>query len=162
MNGCPNDAKLLAYLDGETPAAEIEAHLTECAGCRKQLESIRGALAEVDGLLSQLSEMPPRAAGTPAVARKPMTLKRVAAGAAIAACVSFASFLVRQSPPPYRVARFVALDSRQDPIEFGTVVRMSVPVSLLDPSVMAGDSRKVQAEVLLGDDGRPRAVRFLD
>ena len=162
MTQCPTDAALLSWLDRENPTSEIDDHVPGCPACQSRSEAIRLSMAGIDDLLSELSELPRRAASAPLAGRKPMFLKRLAAGAAIAACVSFAGFLLRQPVPPYKVDRFISFDNRQDPVEFGTVIRISVPVSLLDPSVVANDPRKVQAEVLLGDDGHPRAVRFLN
>lgn len=156
MNACLTEEQLLLHLDHEESASE---HLDSCPPCRARFEQLRESLAEIDGLLTELSEMPQPAATAPVVIRKPKSLKRIGAGAALAACVLLSMFLSTRPSPLYRVDRFIPLDSRQDPIQLGTVVQVSVPASLFDPSLPG--SRQVQAEVLLGDDGRPRAVRFL-
>ena len=44
MNGCDWLPKVHAYYDGEAPAearAGIEAHLTQCAACARELEELR-------------------------------------------------------------------------------------------------------------------------
>jgi hypothetical protein len=52
----------------------------------------------------------------------------------------------------------VALDDA-DPIQMGIVVRVMVPVS--DAS-MSGGVKEIAADLMIGDDGRARAIRFVE
>jgi anti-sigma factor RsiW len=163
---CPAELRLLAYLDREVPDAEargIESHMANCPRCTSAYARLTASLGTIDNLIANLSEMPLSAAPAPAVHPEPLFLKRMAAGAAIAACTLLATLLsFAPAPAIPKIERFVALDEmRAEPIQFGAVVRVSVPASLLDPGA-PDTSQKVQAEVLLGDDGRPRAIRLLN
>jgi len=168
MITCPKESKLLAYIDRELPDAEqrqLTEHLADCPAFAAQMGSLRISVEMVDGLLSELSEMPFRAAAIPAADLQPAYLKRFAAGFAMAACVLLAALLTpgilfKRPAPPQPVHEFVALDTQRTPIQLGAVVKVSLPLSLFDPAAPGG--QKVQAEVLLGDDGSPRAIRVLE
>lgn len=56
------------------------------------------------------------------------------------------------APPPARVEDFVALDDQ--PIEAGMVVRVELD--------NAANGARIPADVIIGIDGRPRAIRFVN
>jgi hypothetical protein len=64
-------------------------------------------------------------------------------------------------PLPKATGQFLSLGDEPEPMQAGMVVRVSVPASLLRYTGVAPPSGLVQAEVIVGEDGRPRAVRFL-
>jgi anti-sigma factor RsiW len=92
----PSDATLLALIHGELaagPKAEVQAHLTHCAGCASTVGELRAGDAQVGRLLGTLDHPVPRldppvpAAGTPRL-RRPVLAASVAllmAGAVAAA-----------------------------------------------------------------------------
>jgi hypothetical protein len=64
----------------------------------------------------------------------------------------------RKTKPQSTLEGFVALDDA-DPIQMGIVVRVMVPVS--DAS-MSGGVKEIAADLMIGDDGRARAIRFVE
>jgi len=83
----------------------------------------------------------------------------------LVAAIALTALLSRRpAPQPARAAQseyFIALDDSPVPINLGTIERVNLPASWFDPSQPATSSQVVPAEVVLGDDGRPRAIRFL-
>ena len=79
---------------------------------------------------------------------------------------------VRRPKPPRRTPaqpaalRFYALSDPDTPLEYGQVVRVELPRSALTavgrPLDESRRAEPIQAEVLFGQDGRARAVRFLE
>ena len=73
-----------------------------------------------------------------------------------------------QTAPPRRgpaQSAVFLLTADAMPPELGVVVRVKVPLSLLtgDPGPMFGaDEPAIDADVLVGQDGRPRAIRFIN
>ena len=67
----------------------------------------------------------------------------------------------RRSARPRTPEYFIRLDDSNEPILGGTVTRVNLPLSLFDPSQPVDSSVVVRAEVILGDDGQPKAIRFL-
>lgn len=61
-------------------------------------------------------------------------------------------------PPQPRLDDFMPLDDA-DPIQMGLVVRVMVPVSTAS---RPGDTQEIAADVLVGEDGRARAIRFVE
>lgn len=60
----PDDNLLTEWLDGEldpTVAAELDAHLTQCAACHARAQALRAVAAEADGLLTELEAQAPAA-----------------------------------------------------------------------------------------------------
>ncbi|HTQ53695.1 MAG TPA: hypothetical protein VMI94_04495 [Bryobacteraceae bacterium] len=169
MKHCLDEGTLRAYLDGELPDAEacrVEANLTSCAECRGRRERMEKTLRGVHALLDVLS--PEDAAvlhmSRPARRWVPGTL-----GAAMAAAVAL--LLAGGTPAPRpRTAQmpqpaadapvqgFIGL-AGADPIQIGMVVRVMVPVS--DPAP-DGTVQEIAADVVIGEDGQARAIRFVE
>ncbi len=59
----------------------------------------------------------------------------------------------------HAVDYFLELDDG-DPIQMGFVVRMSLPALVLTPLELAGSGEEIQADVIIDEGGRARAVRF--
>jgi|GEM_PF-4422646 len=55
---------------------------------------------------------------------------------------------------------FISLNA-DDPIQIGKIVKMSLPASLFSPNDSMPSNERVMAEVLVGEDGRARAIRLL-
>ena len=147
MNRCMTDGDLRAFADGELPAGA--PHLGECADCRDRLRRIEARAHRVGAMIAELeAELPHR---FPARVQR---RRSAAAGVfAAAATVLLAFILSRPSPaPPPPAAGFLPLDDA-DPFQMGIVVRVVLPQSA------AG---ALQADVLVGEDGRPRAVRLVN
>ena len=49
-----------------------------------------------------------------------------------------------------------------DPIQVGMVVRVMLPASELGLAPQPGAPQEIAADVVIGEDGRPRAIRFLE
>ena len=115
------------------------------------------------------------AARSPAVATSPPapsgtgTAVPAATGSATAATMPASRPAVQRKPdvPRPAIRRFVALpgSSALPEFESGAIVRMEVPVSSLpaygiDISPAAG-GQPIEADVLVGQDGQPRAIRLV-
>ena len=57
-------------------------------------------------------------------------------------------------------AGFLALDNA-DPIQVGMVVRVMLPASAFAAAVPTGEAQAVMADLVIGEDGRARAIRFV-
>ncbi|MFN7996219.1 MAG: zf-HC2 domain-containing protein [Bryobacteraceae bacterium] len=66
----------------------------------------------------------------------------------------------RQRPRPPKPEPLWALDG-SDPMQMGMVVRVMVPATELAMSAQAGGPREIAADVVIGEDGRARAIRFV-
>lgn len=58
MSVCLKKETLLAFADRELPPGEMESaerHITDCAACKRELESIRATSVKVDSLLNSLA-----------------------------------------------------------------------------------------------------------
>ena len=80
-------------------------------------------------------------------------------GPAVAAGLALAALLIPMRRPSVRLtavdlSTFIMLDD--GPIDSGMVMRVSLPDGLPDGF---GGAREVQADVLVGEDGRPHGVR---
>jgi len=186
MTQCWSEGELRAWLDGELPARDMECvavHLKECAACEALRAGLEGRAARVGTLLAALPKPEP-------VTRLPRLTPRSQsywpwAAVAVAAAMAIAFLLLPKraekvvvvrpsqasakpapnvSPPPPAVKPaiirrqlpvtpkaqpqyYVALDD--EPIETGVVVRVSL------------DDGQVPADVIVGPDGRPRAIRLV-
>jgi anti-sigma factor RsiW len=168
---------LLRCLDRELSAGEqyrVEEHLDACAGCRAQLENLRGISEGIDQYSADLLRP------TPAGRRRALTSplehesgrRKVYAALAMAASVLLAVGLsLRHQQPPAPVAHtidtFIALpDSNESLSGAGAVVmQVEVPrdaVALAGVPAAEGSSGLVKAEVVVGADGLARAIRFLN
>ena len=71
---------------------------------------------------------------------------------------------VNQQRAEPELAYFLPLDD-YEPIEMGVVVRMQLPGSLFGPPGMPLDEdqrgESIEADVVIGEDGNPRAIRFV-
>jgi anti-sigma factor RsiW len=161
---CLDEGRLQSWLDRELPPdarRSADAHLAGCPACSAALEALASRDAEVAATLDSLS-------GAPAHRPVIYTARRrwpaaAAAGALAASLLTVAILGQRPVPPPVPEAagQFLPLADEPDPMQAGMVVRVSVPASLLRYTGAAPPSGMVQAEVIVGEDGRPRAVRFL-
>jgi anti-sigma factor RsiW len=154
MTECWNDGDLRAYADRELPPAEMERlaeHLRACTGCEERYREVAARAERVGAWMAELSA--PAAGGVPSRApRRVRTWPRWAA--ALTAAAGLALLLMnpaRQPVAPQGSARlsheFVALDD--EPIDTGMVVRVAVGPD------------QVQADVIVGPDGRARAFRLV-
>jgi anti-sigma factor RsiW len=185
MSQCWSEGELRAYLDSELPPRDMElaaAHVKECAACGALYAELESRAARVAILLEALPVVPP-ALELPQLARRERMRWRWA-GAAMAAALLLGLFRMpkriekvaaspqRQppivqaqpapAPPPAQtrpavlrrkvklkpqVQYYMALDD--EPIETGIVVRVAL------------DNGQVPADVILGPDGRARAIRLV-
>jgi anti-sigma factor RsiW len=153
MTECWNEGDLRAYADRELPPAEMEklaAHLAACAGCEARSRELAERAARVGAWVAELNAPAPVAVKQPA--RPASTWPRWAA--ALTAAAGLALLLLNPRAKPSRqqgtaaISRhFVALDN--EPIDTGVVVRVAV------------GPNQVQADVIIGPDGRARAYRLV-
>jgi anti-sigma factor RsiW len=161
---CLDEGHLQAWLDYELPPdarRSADSHLAGCPACSAALEALRSRDAEVAGMLDSLSGAP-RHQSVIYTAR----CRWPAAAAAGALAVSLLTVAILGQRPVPRAApesagRFLPLSDRPEPMQAGMVVRVSVPAGLPGYAGAMSPSGMVQAEVIVDEDGRPRAVRFL-
>lgn len=189
MTQCWSDGELRAYLDDELPPRDRERaarHIEACAGCRERCASMSARAQWLASLMDALPQ-PPALVRLPDIPAQPRTRRRVAGGLALVASFAIALMLVPKhkdkvpavstrfhaplpaapAPPPVkpaiirRVPRkhaapvkpkpkieyFVKLDD--EPIDTGLVVRVAL------------DGGQIPADVIVGPDGRPHAVRLV-
>jgi anti-sigma factor RsiW len=190
MRQCWADGDLRAYLDGELPREtrqQVDAHLQACEECAGRHAEIAGRAARVAQMLAILPENLPVAAlpvlPRPASHRRHWAMAALSLAAALA--IAFVALPKRREPvsaapapvpvaarteavapapvakaaAPVRTMRhtaaprtvvhedFLRLDD--DPIETGVVVRVAT---------QSGD---MQADLIVGPDGRARAIRLV-
>lgn len=183
MNRCWQDGDLRAFADGELPEeslVEIAEHLEICASCRERNRAISERAARVYGLMSALAEntapiptprprarqhwrlaalplaaalvvgvvmLPKRSVVRPVspIARAPAAAVRAVQPASVQPPTRIRHAKAR--PPADRGEEFLRLDD--DPIETGSVVRIEA------------EDGDVQADLIVGPDGRARAIRML-
>jgi anti-sigma factor RsiW len=156
MSSCLTDATLQAYLDGELRDA---AHLRDCDACAGRLDLLRSRAARVYALLDALEEPVPLSAVP--VLRSRRRVWPTAVAGTLAASILLAIALPRHPTVAPAVDYFMPLGDTGEPIQIGTVVQVSLPASLFDDTGSVPASQRIQAELILGDDGRARAIRFL-
>ena len=157
MNDHPNDGLLILALDEELEkdqAEEVGAHLGGCAVCKARQVRFERVSRMIAGRGMRTS---PHPTGRVWVA--------MGIAAAVALCLIVPS---RPAPPPREQAtEFMALPFSDAalPLDNAPVVRMEFPVESLRLAKInvEGDvaGRTVTADVLLGLDGQPRAIRFV-
>ena len=189
MTKCLDEGALRAYLDRELP--EAADHLEVCAECRGRLERMRAALDEVNVLLDALAPEDIAAVQATAPRSRWVAGLAAAALAASLALVLILNRTPRAPAPPAKSVPFAravtpatprpelppkpmlarvrhrkqpSLDgfvplAGADPLQMGMVVRVMLPVS--DPSLSTG-VREVPADLVIGEDGRARAIRFVE
>jgi hypothetical protein len=146
--------------------AETERHILSCSACSGEIEKTRNALLLFRDSGYQCGEywQAPRAAS-----RTPHAFFRWSgvgiASAAIA--ILTASTLYRaqapQNPPKQQVFMRIPYVVPPAPYERTEIVRMDVPVAALIAvgfNVNAAAGESISADVLVGQDSRPLAVRF--
>jgi anti-sigma factor RsiW len=178
MKNCWPDGDLRAYVDGELTAAargRIAVHLAACPACEASYREIAERTAWVSAVMA-LSESTPRTATPRRRSRRwRMAVLPLAAAFAIAFTMLPKRAPVRPAPvarvvvPPVSVPiaapvarpvvhrpvprtsapseEFLRLDD--DPIETATIVRVSA------------DNGALQAELIIGPDGRAHAIRLV-
>ena len=170
---CLNDGTLLAFLDTELDEAaqrRTAGHLQECVACRARCDQLKNTAARVDRLLNCL-EAPESTAQTmrPFVPR-PAAARLGWGAVALAFAVLILAVLIQRPKPaaPATVpsnanvmAGFMPLDD-DDPVQIGVVVRMKVSPAALGFSTGTSGVEQVTADVVIGEDGRARAIRFLE
>jgi anti-sigma factor RsiW len=184
MKECWAEGDLRAYLDGELPSGEsarVKAHLEVCSECTHRYSELAERAARVGEWMAVLTEP----ASEPVVLRPRHTFQYVAAGLALAAglaigfvmlpkrekeperaappvaeapaparqpAVAMAEVQAPQRPrirrPATRASYYLSLDN--EPIETGTVMRVGVA------------NGGLQAELILGPDGRAHAIRMVN
>ena len=183
MSRCWNEGEWRAWLDGELDPDEMEAareHLETCAACAALCERVEVRAQRVSGLMAMLDRLPEKpAAPRPAASerrRAAIVVLALAAALALAfvfgpkrspdapavpqpvpaplakaveppAPVPVVRAPVRRAPPKSRVDYYFGLDG--EPIETGIVLRVALEDGLL-------------ADVIVDEQGRPRAVRPVD
>jgi len=187
MTPCPRFAERLLELARGTADDEAERHAASCAPCARLLADERGLSAALRGLAAAdaAREAPPgleetlrarlRTAPdrTPGRARRP-GLALLAAAAVVLLAVALA--VVRAPTPapgvPPRAARAPRPEREFTPLVYGEpldgaealhLARVRVPRSAL-PSLGWGeleDGPPLEAEVLVGQDGLARGIRFV-
>lgn len=184
MSDCSQALALMpGHVDGSITAEQsiwLHLHLESCAECRNTL----ALLAETDGELlawgkslelpnpSAVSAHDRLVAGIDAVtARHRRTSWLPAAAVALAASLALIVIALHRTPAPAksgdpRPSSFVGIPYLPplDPRENATIVRMDIQVATLIAagySVAAEPGEVVPADVLIGEDGRARAVRML-
>jgi hypothetical protein len=161
---CLDEGALQSWLDGELAPEGIRsaaAHLDACEACSAALEGLRSRNAEVAAkfdLLMVDSLGPDR--GVIYVSRR--RWPAAAAAGALAASLVLAAGLHRAPvSAPVTTGQFLPLTDKPEPMQAGMLVRVTVPAGLVQYEGAPTATGMVQAEVIVGEDGRPRAVRFL-
>jgi hypothetical protein len=162
----------------EESRIEADRHLSECGDCRRYLESQRTLTAQMKALAADLEKHEASPAVEEALVKAfaargrrsawpKWAARAIAAG--LLAAGTYMGFQARQQATAQRepIAEFLPLRTGAvlNPGEAGDVVRIRVPRAELvrfgypyNPEV-AG--QMVQADVLLGEDGVARAIRFV-
>jgi len=157
MTECWKEGDLRAYADRELPPAAMEdlaVHLRECAACESRYRELAKRAERVGAWMGELRAPGPFVAGAAThPIRRARTWTRWAA--ALTAAAGLAVVLMnpgaKPSMPQGRAGvsrQFVALDN--EPIDTGMVVRVAVGPD------------QVQADVIIGPDGRARAFRLVN
>ncbi len=185
MNRCFEDGDLRAFADGELPVEslqEIAGHLEICPQCSERHREISERAARVYGMLSALSET---GRAVPVSRPRPRRLWQVAV-LAVAAALAMAFVLlpkhapvrpvpvaqVAVPPAPIQTATTVVRPAAMPPAARRTVPRRPAPtdefVRLDDEPIetatlvrVSADNGALQADLILGPDGRAHAIRVV-
>jgi anti-sigma factor RsiW len=159
MEEHPEERQLILLLDGElgvTETAHLQGHVAACQACRARY----ARLAELTRDIAALHQI-----ASPVRTGQRMWWAAIAAGAAALALLWPSRPL---APAPLAQGGFIALPFSDEalPLDNAPVVRMAVPVEGLRQASfrLSGDyhGRLVLADVVLGLDGQPRAIRFVE
>ncbi|HVW10801.1 MAG TPA: hypothetical protein VHC90_19580 [Bryobacteraceae bacterium] len=163
MNSHLSEEQISAWLAGER-SAEAKAHLAACGQCAAEVERTAGTLALFRESSMKCAEY---WEARPVVRKRSRGWRWVIAAPVLVALVLAAVMARRPAPAPVRPPEtgFVRIPYvvPPAPYERTAIVHMNVPVAAL---VAAGfrmnepASATVPADVLVGQDNRPLAVRF--
>jgi hypothetical protein len=162
---------VVEWARGSEPARALVVHIAECAECAGFLEEQRALSAVLQRLAAE--EIP---AASETVARVMAEFDRAArtarhrvlgwfAAGAVAAAACLALLVTPHRPAPPEASQFISIPYTIPlaPEERATVVRMDIPVSALIAAgfqMSATDpGATMQADVLVSQDGRARAIR---
>jgi anti-sigma factor RsiW len=182
MKDCWQDGDLRAYVDGELPAESLQQiadHLEICHACGQRYHELSDRATHVSALLATLSEVPPAAPAPRLRPRRRWHLAALPLAAALA--IAFLALpkhravrypvSVAVAPAPVTVAKVEAPIVRPRPFVRHTKPRTSQPeefVRLDDEPLETGmivrvtaDNGSVQAEMIIGPDGRAHAIRVV-
>jgi hypothetical protein len=165
-------ARVNALLDSlvvEVPVAANSAVSQLRARPRPDVPRVRWAVAAALGVLAISAAL-----GVLAIARRPQapapvrgpkieaTVQRAPAVVSrmVAPAVKPRKGRVRERKPFPRLDDFLALDDA-GPIQVGVVVRVMLPASTFVATSQTGDSQAILADLVIGEDGRARAIRFV-
>ena len=159
------EEQIVARVAGER-SGEVEAHLSECAACAAEVERTAGALALFRESGARCAEYWEARPGR----KSPRAWWRWAIAVPVMAAVLLAMVLVRRTPPaPVEQAQtgFVRIPYVVPPLPYERteIVHMNVPVAALIAVGFRRDEpagASVAAEVLVGQDDRPLAIRILE
>lgn len=188
MTNCWSQGELRTYLDNELAPRDHERakrHIEECSACRAVCADLSQRAQWLTGLMDALPQ-PPVLVRLPEIAPRPRTGRRIAGSLALVASLAVALLLlpkhkdkvsaaprfhaplpamparppvkpaiIRRVPrnhapvskPTPRTEYFVKLDD--EPIDTGLIVRVAL------------DGGQIPADVIVGPDGRPRAIRLV-
>jgi len=186
MKRCWPDGELRAYLDGELPAdtlAAVGAHLEDCPACSARYRELSGRADCVSNWMAALVETPappvrmapgrsghrtgwavagllaaaavvaafvlaPKKPDAP-VTVQPAAMAQAPVEPAPAPKVAAVQPALRHRSPKPAAARAEFLRLDDEPIETATIERVSA------------ENSDIQADLLVGPDGRVHAIRFL-
>jgi hypothetical protein len=165
---------LMEWARGAEPGNAVQSHLSTCAACARKLESQRALTAALRIVAAE--QIPPAEGLSGRVMAQfdrsaRVVRMRVSGWLAAGGLAAAAALLLLVSPK--KPAAPVAQDASQfitipytvplSPEERATVVRMQIPVTALLAAgfqIQAADPAAiVQADVLVSQDGRARAIR---
>jgi hypothetical protein len=165
---------LMECARGAEPRSAVRVHVAECAACARKLESQRALTAALRTVAAE--PIPPAEELSGRVMAEldrsaRVTRMRVSGWLAAGGLAAAAALLLLVSPekPPAPVAQdasqFITIPYTVplSPEERATVVRMTIPVTALLAAGFqmpaADPTTTVQADVLVSQDGRARAIR---
>ncbi|HXS94554.1 MAG TPA: zf-HC2 domain-containing protein [Candidatus Limnocylindrales bacterium] len=163
---CECERDLVAWMDGELEPAEaavMGAHIESCAECIGRLRAYRQAGSDFAAYRDAVVARGVRAA----------TRHRWVLAGALAASLLVAAALMRTSPEPPRRPHAVERPFIRipyvpplDPMERAAVVRIEMPAAALTAAGFhlgpIDPAFPVEADVVVGEDGRAHAVRVLN
>lgn len=162
---------LVEWARGSEPARASAAHVAECAGCALFLEEQRALSAVLERMAAEAipshAEIGERVMAEFDRGARNARIRVVGwfAAGAVAAAACFALLVAPHRAAPPEAAQFIPIPYTIPlaPEERATVVRMEIPVSALIAAgfqMSATDpGATVQADVLVSQDGRARAIR---
>jgi hypothetical protein len=170
MSSHLSEEQITAWLAGER-SGEVAAHLAGCAACAAEMERTAGALELFRESGARCAEYwAARPERRPA--RRASRAWRWAIAAPVLVAVVLAAVLMRRTaiiPAPVEQAQtgFVRIPYVVPPLPYERteIVHMNVPVAALIAVGFRRDepaAASVPAEVLVGQDDRPLAIRILE